>query len=707
VFDVLQISWWLVEATLLGFFCNLKFFDNNTDRLLFAPITGFACVLVLGNMLWMQAISTHFMSFMLVAALVFAAIYLIRNWPRQPLAPSLWLAGGALLIILHGSLIPFSEKLFQAFPLDRFFYLGASILFEKETLSYFGDALERLAFNGDKRAYFLHPLLPLAVSEIKLRPATEIAFVLFSWGTPHELYRLANAWEVFLRVLQFTGVFALFWKGLGPRFLSGFLALASIFGYWFQYTKDFNAWGSSTCLALAIALVAFVVLMLDNGKVDTRNRYFAYFLALATIISYPELGPVFCIGLFVMICANKILRSGIFIGKQIWLELVGFTAAIFVIHPYILALVQRQFKMAPAMTGGMESQARGIYQLFATLGERQEFIQQITAQPLRLLTNPVAFADMTIGTFLFPYVTYWGSPVMLFAALLFVGLLIWKFVARVRPNLLTSPYKKIGAAFLLTLFYMLLFAALRKSSLENHFAFAHPTSIILGLLIICVLAWSAIKTTKPNLRILLVLVGFYVAFFVGFLLWGKVGGSYRSFPFWGGFASIAFLIILAASESKILRGFAVVIACTHLFFGASIFYVTNKGGMETYPPFYPNATGFRHFEIPTIRDKYDFDYSDIMPQLKLCHAVYLDLPRNDSASTGLSAPRFHAVSLMMFLENNDIRYYLAMPYRNASPLLADIFHPGFKKAEVNADCVVEEELRNGRISYKFVQTKWY
>jgi hypothetical protein len=62
---------------------------------------------------------------------------------------------------------------------------------------------------------------------------------------------------------------------------------------------------------------------------------------------------------------------------------------------------------------------------------------------------------------------------------------------------------------------------------------------------------------------------------------------------------------------------------------------------------------------------------------------------------------------MFFLENNDIRYSLAMPYRNASPLMAGEFHPGFKKEEVNADCVVEEEVRNGRISYKFVQAKWY
>ena len=172
----------------------------------------------------------------------------------------------------------------------------------------------------------------------------------------------------------------------------------------------------------------------------------------------------------------------------------------------------------------------------------------------------------------------------------------------------------------------------------------------------------------------------------------------------GVFASLSLLIVLAGSESKILRGLAVMFGCAHLIFGASIFYVTNKGGMETYPKWYPNGTGVRHFEALSIRDKYDFDYTDLVPHLRLCHTVFIDLPKNVSKEA--RAPRFYAVSLMLFLENNGIRHYLSMPYRNAS-LLGEIFHPGFSRAEVNPDCVVEEEIRNGRISYKFVQAKWY
>lgn len=706
LFDVLQISWWLIEATLLGFLCNRKFFENSTDRILFAPITGFACVLIIGNMLWMQSISTHFMSLLLVVALVFAAILLVREWPRQTIAAPLWLAGGAMLVILHGSLIPFSEKLFQAFPLDRFFYLGGSILFEKENISYFADALSRLQFNGDKRASFLHPLMPIGFNEFKTRPAIEIALVTFAWATPRDLYRLGNAWEVFLRVMQFSSILALFWKGLGPRFLSGFLALATIFGYWFQYAKDYNAWSSAATLALAIAIIALVILTLNQGKVEPRNRYFAYLLTLAAIINYPELGLPFCLGLFVLICTNEILRNGILLKKWVYLELAGLVTAVFAVHPFIIAFIRRQFAYAPQMIGGEEPQGRGVYRLFATQGDRYEWVHKIvTEHPVRILTDSVALSDMVIGSSGFSYVSFLGSKATLSIALLVVGLLIWSYVARPRPDLMAKPQRKLWIFLALVVFYTLLFVVIQKNYLKNNFDLAQPASLVLGVLIMGLIIWSAVKTTRPNLRILLVLVAVYAVFFVVFLISGIVAGAYRTLPFWGAFATISLLLLLAASQLKILRRLAVMFACAHLIFGVSIFYVTNHGGMETYPPWYPNATGARHFEINNVREKYDFDYTDIIPQLKLCHAVYLDLPQN--VSKEVPAPRFHAVSLMLFLENNDIRYYLAMPYRTASPLTGDVFHPGFKKEEVNADCVVEEELRNGRISYKFVQAKWY
>ncbi len=703
MFDVLQISWWLIEATLLGLLCNRKFFDNNLDRLLFAPITGFACVLIVGNLLWMQSVSTHLMSYLFVGTLLVAALHLAKDWPRQSMVAPLWLVGGAMLVTLQGSLIPLEEKLFQAFPLDRYFYQGSSILFAKENISYFQDALERIAFNGDKRAWFIHPLMPMAVNEIIARPDVEIGYVLFSWATPHDLYRLANAWEVFFRVLQFSGLLALFWKGLGPKFLSGFLALATVFGYWFQYTKDFNAWSSSACLTLTISIIAYVILILNNGKVEPRNRYFTYFLTATAIITYPELGIPFALGLFVLVCSNKILRKGILLRNWIYLEVVGIIAFIFAIHPHILAHIQRQSGLAPAMIGGEATMARGIYRLLADREQLNVFVASIVSKPIRLLYDPVALADMITGSAGLAYVTYVRSSITLIVALGITGALFWTWITTSRPQLSAKPNFKLWMGLGLTAFYITAYLLIRNN--VKDFDFGGPISLFIGALILSMVILAAIKTTMPNLRILLVLVAFYQVFFVALLIINMVGGSYRTPPYWGAFGSITLLILLAASEIKTLQRFAVLFACVHLAFGVAIFKVTNKKGMESFASFYPNATSFRHTEITTIRDKYDFDYTDIIPALKLCHSVFLDLPQNVNKEARY--PRFHAVNLMMFLENNDIRYYLAMPYRNASPLIGGEFHPGFKREEVNADCVVEEEVRNGRISYKFIQAKWY
>jgi hypothetical protein len=217
-------------------------------------------------------------------------------------------------------------------------------------------------------------------------------------------------------------------------------------------------------------------------------------------------------------------------------------------------------------------------------------------------------------------------------------------------------------------------------------------------------ACAAISAPKRILKILGIMVAFYFFFFAIFLLTGKVGGAYRALPYWGTFGSICLLALLSSSESKLLRGVAIAAACVHLMFGASIFIVTNKRGMETYPEFYSHATGVRHHELATIRDKYDFDYLSLIPDLRLCQSVFLDLPQHVSRDN--RAARFFVINIALFMENNNITHYLAIPYRNASPLIGDAFHPGFSKAEVKADCTVEEETRDGRITYKLVRGKW-
>jgi hypothetical protein len=172
MFDTYQIIWWLIEATLLGYCCTYRVFDNDTDRYVFAPIAGFASIHMLGCLLWMWSVPTYMTSFLFVGLLFLATIFYIRQRPKPGSSILIAVIGGTVIVALHGSLIPFSEKVFQAYPLDRFYYLGGSILFAKENFHYFSDAIARVSFNGDKRSFFLHPMLPTGLLVMEGRPAS-------------------------------------------------------------------------------------------------------------------------------------------------------------------------------------------------------------------------------------------------------------------------------------------------------------------------------------------------------------------------------------------------------------------------------------------------------------------------------------------------------------------------------------------------------
>ena len=148
------------------------------------------------------------MRYLFVSVVLFVTINLIQsNYFKSDLIKNpnfLWLILGSLLVIIHGSFLPFSEKLFQGYPLDRFFYQGGSILFEKYNITYFQDSYARLAFNGDKRSLMMDSLWSMGYNEISARPAVNLGFVIFNWATPKDLYRLGNAWEVFFAHSNFV-----------------------------------------------------------------------------------------------------------------------------------------------------------------------------------------------------------------------------------------------------------------------------------------------------------------------------------------------------------------------------------------------------------------------------------------------------------------------------------------------------------------------
>lgn len=725
-FDVINLIWWVIQAFLIGFLFNIKFFNNSQDRVLFAPITGIAIVCLIGTAGWLWFLPMHIIGFIFTGLVIVGAIIFFKNFPRQKLTvPALW-ALGATLVILHGSLVPFVEKLWQGYPLDRWGYLSASMLFAKHNLQYFNDAVTALEYNGNKQAFYTDPLFLMALTEIKARIGATVSFPLFAWATPTDLYRLANAWEVFFRVIQFTGIFILFWKVLKKEYLALFLSLAVIFGYWVQFQQDYNAWPHLMTMSMMFAISVQLLTIISSRSFSNWNRYYLYLLSVAMIVSHPEFGLVLALGFVIAMLTNDFLRSHILQRKKIiFFEFLGLTGLIFLIHPHIASWVQRMFLQSPIMTGGTESIARGIYRIFGSIGERQLFVDQITASPFNLLLDPFALLDMAIGLFGFSYLSYIGSLLTLFVV---GGILIFlvaqKYISHAYSRFSNNSAFLQRNEFIARSFaYVLLFSILLL--LSHHFGYLRfyefspfhfssldmtidrvtvdrLASLIFGLFVLFSLLFSTQKNKNSIMNFSLFFIGYLALIFAYFIGTQSVGGAYRLLGIWGGFATTILLIYLANSGQKSLKTLAIIFASAHLLFGASIFYVTNNGGMETYPKFYPNATGVRHLEIESSRSVYDFDYNEIIPELKRCHAVFLDFPSKDVIDE--RAPRFFVVNLMIFLQNNGIPMYGSMPYRN-SVLLSDAYFSGFERDEVNADCVVEEEIRNGRMSYKFVQVR--
>jgi hypothetical protein len=708
MFDVLQISWWFLQVTLVGYLCTCRVFDDDTDRLLFAPVTGLAALIVVANLAWMWTFPTYLTSYILVVGVAVAVILVVRSPPRPSLSSLAWLVAGMVLVAMHGSLIPFEERLFQAYPLDRFGYLISYVLFQQENLSYFTTALTRLASVGENQVLFLHPMITAAFNEMQARTGAGLAFISLAWLTPGDLHRLGNAWEVFVRAVQFSSVFALFSKGLPRRTLAGFLAISVVFGYWFQYMKDYNAWPHMVTLALVIAIVALLVSILNKGRVEGRERYLIYVLALAMVVNHPEFGLVLSLGLGVVVCSNALLRKEFLLRKSAVYEGAGFLAMVFLVHPFIISWIRRVFTLSPLMINGESSQARGIYRLFGTDSQLHEFVSRVVAQPFHLLIDPVALADMAIGTTGFSFVTYIGATVTLGAtfmvlALMGVGLRHQADTAFYR--IFGSPAVVLGLA---TFGAALILSGIFWPDFLRSHALNAIASVLLGAVLFGLLVCCAVITKRPSLRVLFVLTMFHFVFFVGSLLcqyfFGILGpgSAYRSLPYWGAFASMALMLLLASSEITAFELLAGSIAVLNLIFGASIYWVTTHGGMETYPDFYTNHTGVRHLGMLDARSKYDFNYLGLVKPLSKCNLVFLDFKETGPMGIG----RYHAANLMIFLENNHVRFRLGFPYLNAYQLTGSEYYPGFKKEEVGADCFVDQELRDGRLSYRLSVKEW-
>lgn len=717
MFDFLIILWWILQTIAIGLLINEKIFINKTDSFIYSPISGLSLILILGSVTWFWNVRNSVAISIYLAVLFISFFNFYQKCRKIRLNSTSWswyfsIFLGVALILSVGSFIPFSEKLFQAYPLDRFGYASASILFQKFPLSYFTDAIARLEFNGDIRSYLNNPILPMAMIEAKARVAPEIAFIFVNFLTPNDLYRLTNAWEVYFRVMQFFGAYALIYLVTRAPIKSLCIALPIIFSYWLQYQKDFNAWAHLVTVAYLFYIIAFIYqIEAQFDKFGTnKNKYFLYFLILAMVISHPEFAILLLLGLMgSAVVASKNLRV-LFIGsRRAYLQILSLMGLILLAHPYIISWLIRMFKQSPGMTGGISDMARGFYYIFSTNIDRYSLVENLVGNPIEILLRPEVWSGIVVSLTGFSPIAFLGSvgSILLFSVIIGVT-----FIAASEKNLDNKNLKILNFYYRnksLILGFVILSAAVLIAWYSNYYTseieskknINNIASIFCGSALIYFFIISINRVNFEKFKFIFIFFAYLTLVFAVFTAIHSYGGAYRMIGIWGSLSTLLFTVVLWTSLRKYTKPFAIFSMSFYMAMGISVFFYQNHGGFEKYPSFYPNSTGFRHFEISSVRDKWDYDYRELIPELLLCKSVYINLPTAKEFMT--RAPRFFQANIMLFLENNGVPYYLSNPILN-SGILGDPMYMGYKSSQ-NIVCELGQEEVNGIIKYRLSKSQ--
>ena len=128
MFEITQILWWLIQATILGYIVTRKTINDTTNQILFAPLFGFSIVALVGNGLWMWGFPTLFPRYFFVALLLISLLYLFKNIRAiKNKGFLLSTLGCVFLLCIQSIFIPYSEKVFLCLKRNNLYFL-----FQKE-----------------------------------------------------------------------------------------------------------------------------------------------------------------------------------------------------------------------------------------------------------------------------------------------------------------------------------------------------------------------------------------------------------------------------------------------------------------------------------------------------------------------------------------------------------------------------------------------
>ena len=263
---------------ILNYFFEIKLF-----KLELIPIIGLAVIAVTTTVLWFFDIFLGTIYYFFIFLLLIYAIILIRDYKNLKIIfirPNNYIVVSilAILISIQGALVPFSAKVYQGYPWDRFVYVGAAIGFTQNKLSFYERADKQLAYDGSNKSYwFEHLNASMATNEMHNRPTVDLLFGIFNFNAVNNLYELGNSYETFFRIMQFLSFYYFCSQFIRNRKLAAIISGSIALGFWGQFIKDFNAWGYQFATIMVISSIGIIIESLKNNNLNSFNNFFNIF----------------------------------------------------------------------------------------------------------------------------------------------------------------------------------------------------------------------------------------------------------------------------------------------------------------------------------------------------------------------------------------------------------------------------------------------
>lgn len=589
----------VLQYKILNFYWKIKLL-----KIVLIPIIGLALIAVITTVFWFFNIFLGHIYYIFIFLLLISVIILIRdykNLKRLFIRPNnlVIVSTLAILISMQGAFLPFSAKLFQGYPWDRFVYVGAAIGFTQNKLGFYERADKQLAYDGSNKSYwFDHLNASMATNEMHNRPTVDLLFGLFNFNTVNNLYRLGNSFETFLRIMQFLSFYYFCSQFIKNKKIAAIIAGSIALGFWGQFIKDFNAWGYQFATIMVITSIGIIVENLKKRNLNLFNNFCLGLLTLATCIAYPEEGFVsslcltISLGLVYVFFKDK--RDYAFDDAKIIVIAVLLS---FIIHPYNLYYLKLMLsRIGDADYYSCERYVRGLLNPYTwNIEERVNFIQNgVYENSIDLLSLPFSIIFGIIG---FYYINILGN---------------------------------IPLAIIFTVILYLLF---KNNDIKISFK-------------------------KPYISFTIFLIFVWISLIIFYLLVGKTYPGLRSIPYIGPIVALTFICAIFSTKNKILTGIGWIFISMNIAFGIIVFGYQIK---DKYHNFDNSGYGHTSDSIRLgdtfnyegkIRDYYDLDFSSIIKDLETCKSVHIDLKNY-----------WHMASLVMYLENQKIPYKISMPYK--------------------------------------------